>query len=170
MICETCALNGPEQCPNPPLDECHECGDYEPVMMTCGPTSGDSRVEQCADSAVISWGPNAEHQIRIHADGRVEVVSMAAIHDMAAELHTIAALCCEATGEERGLRSALECVEAALAEAELARLREGIGAFVKYASRSYFAWVGERACSQAERDEARAEWDQRVAALLEVRP
>lgn len=39
---------------------------------------------------------------------------MAAIHEMARELTEIARLCCEATGETRGTRSALECVTAAL--------------------------------------------------------
>ena len=49
---------------------------------------------------------------------------MAAIHEMASELHEIARLCCEATGEERGLRSALECVRAALEELRRYDVRE----------------------------------------------
>jgi hypothetical protein len=49
---------------------------------------------------------------------------MAAIDDAYTELSAIAALCCEATGEERGTRSALECAREALALARRYDARE----------------------------------------------
>ena len=114
MLCDTCALNMPEQCPSPPRAVVTECGDYEP-----------------------------------------QEAPMAAIHEMARELHEIARLCCEATGEERGLRSALECVRAALEELRRYDVREmlrcpecsGVRISLGFDNMGKFAWY----CREVER-------------------